>query len=153
MPVDKSERRIIYLQRREQGFCPRCGVKLRKGYKFSYCEECRAFFRDYNDKISDSINKVRKARYNLRKKNNQCPRCGKPLGKKYDKTICEECLEKQYKYNYGADRSKKALKAEPKKSIAKKPVTKKGSVKKPIKKKINVKKAKTKAKKVNSKKK
>jgi hypothetical protein len=156
MPVDKSERRIIYLQRREQGFCPRCGVKLRKGYKFSYCEDCRAFFRSYNNGISDSINKVRKDRYNLRKKKNQSPRYGKPLGKKYEKTICEECLAKQYKYNYGKDKVKKAAKVLSKKPAAKKtntkkPVIKKAAVKKPIKKKAAVKK--TKAKKAGSRKK
>jgi len=137
MPVDKSERRVIYSQRKEKGVCPRCGAKLRKGYRFSYCEDCRAFFRGYNNSISDSINKVRKDRYNLRKKKNLCPRCGKPLGKKYDKTICEECLEKQYKYNYGKDRVKKSEKV---KAGVKKPAVKKTTAKKSVRKTTKAKK-------------
>ncbi|MDR2730546.1 MAG: hypothetical protein LBB81_06580 [Treponema sp.] len=90
--------------------------------------------------MSDSINKVRKARYNLRKKKNQCPRCGKQLGKNYDKTICEECLEKQYKYNYGKDRIKKDEKTIAKKPGNKKTGVKKANVKKPVVKKTGVKK-------------
>ena len=94
-----SERRKIYLQRKKSGCCPRCGSKKKKSSKFIYCEDCRAFFRNYNQEISDSINKLRRAKYKQRKKNNQCPRCGKKLGKRYDKIICPTCLEKQYSYN------------------------------------------------------
>jgi len=106
MPTEKSERRVIYLQRKKQGFCPRCGKKLRKTYKFIYCEDCREFFRNYNEKISKNINKIRKARYDLRKKKNQCPRCGVYLGKRYKNILCVKCLEKQYKYNYGKSKPK-----------------------------------------------
>jgi uncharacterized Zn finger protein (UPF0148 family) len=104
MPVKKSERRIIYLQRKEQGCCPRCGNKVRKNSRYIFCEDCRAFFRNYNKEISENLNEIRKARYDERKENRQCPRCGKYLGKKYGKIICLKCLEKQYKYNYGKDR-------------------------------------------------
>jgi len=107
MPTGSSERKAIYSKRKKQGCCPRCGKKMRKNSKFSYCDDCRSFFRDYNHKISKSLNKLRKARYNERKENDQCPRCGKALGKKYKKTICPTCLEKQYKYNYGTKRPKK----------------------------------------------
>jgi predicted amidophosphoribosyltransferase len=96
MPAKPSERRVLYLQRKKSGCCPRCGNKVKKSSGFIYCDDCRAFFRGYNEEISDSINKTRKAKYNKRKKNNLCPRCGEKLGKKYTKTICPECLEKQY---------------------------------------------------------
>jgi len=107
MPAKKTEKQIVYLQRKKNGCCPRCGVKVRKNSKFIYCEDCRAFFRDYNNRISDTLHTVRKARYDERKENNQCPRCGKSLGKKYKRTICLSCLEKQYEYNYGKKRPKK----------------------------------------------
>ena len=108
MPTEASERRITYLKRRKRGCCPRCGVKKNKGEKFIYCKDCRAYFRGYNEDVSDKTNKLRRKKYNLRKKNNQCPRCGTKLGKRYEKTLCVTCLEKQYKYNYRKKRPKKA---------------------------------------------
>lgn len=107
MPSTPSERRNIYIKRKKSGCCPRCGRKVKKSSKFTFCDDCRSFFRDYFNGVSDEINKARKARYNKRKKNNQCPRCGKALGKKYPKTICQQCLDKQYKYNYGIKRKTK----------------------------------------------
>jgi len=107
MPTNSVEKRTVYLQRKEQGCCPRCGKKVRKNSKYIYCEDCRAFFRNYNSEMSESLNETRKARYDERKENKQCPRCGKKLGKKYTKTICETCLEKQYAYNYGKKRTVK----------------------------------------------
>jgi hypothetical protein len=104
MPVKTSKRRIVYRKRKESGCCPRCGVKVRKNSKFIYCEDCRAFFRNYNNSISEELSRTRKARYDERKENNQCPRCGKNLGKKYKRTICLSCLKIQYKYNYGKNR-------------------------------------------------
>jgi uncharacterized Zn finger protein (UPF0148 family) len=126
MPAKPSERRVLYLQRKKSGCCPRCGNKVKKSGGFIYCDDCRAFFRGYNEEISDSINETRKAKYDNRKKNNLCPRCGIKLGKKYTKTICPECLEKQYEYNYGTKRKTKSAKttANVKKTTAssKKPV-------------------------------
>jgi uncharacterized Zn finger protein (UPF0148 family) len=110
MPAKPSERRVLYLQRKKSGCCPRCGNKVKKSSGFIYCDDCRAFFRGYNEEISDSINEARQEKYNKRKKNNQCPRCGIKLGKKYTKTICPECLEKQYEYNYGTKRKTKSSK-------------------------------------------
>jgi len=107
MPAENSERRVLYTKRKKRGECPRCGKKLKKGYKYSFCDDCREFFRDYNKKSAKIINKTRKARYEDRKDNNQCPRCGKKLAKGYKKIICISCLEKQYKYNYGKKRPKK----------------------------------------------
>ena len=98
MPTENSERRDIYLQRKKSGYCPRCGNKKGRSDKFTYCEDCREFFRNYNREISENINIIRKARYDQRKNKNQCPRCGKLLGKRYKKIICAECLEKQYNY-------------------------------------------------------
>ena len=107
MPTDKSERRIIYLERKERGYCPRCGIKKKKTEKYIYCDNCRAFFRKYNKENSESINEKRKNRYNQRIERKKCPRCGKYLNKKYEKKKCPKCLEKQYKYNYGEARLKK----------------------------------------------
>ena len=101
MPHDSSERRKIYNQRLESGICPRCGGKKAKGYKFVYCDDCRLYFRNYNNEQSEKLNETRKIKYNQRKMNRQCPRCGKKLLKRYKKTICAECLEKQYSYNQG----------------------------------------------------
>ena len=98
MPTENSERRIIYLQRKKSGYCPRCGNKKGRTEKFTYCDDCRRFFRNYNMEISENNNEIRKIRYEERKNNKQCPRCGKYLGKRYKKIICEECLEKQYSY-------------------------------------------------------
>jgi len=98
MPTKKKERRVIYSNRKELGLCPRCGAKKKKTDKFSYCSDCREFFRNYNREVSETVNELRKERYEERKQNNQCPRCGKKLGKKYTKTICETCLEKQRNY-------------------------------------------------------
>ena len=120
MPAKPSDRRVLYLQRKKSGCCPRCGNKVKKSSGFSYCDDCRAFFRGYNEEIADSINKTRKAKYNKRKKNNLCPRCGKKLGKNYTKTICPECLEKQYEYNYGKKRKTKTTTSAKKPATAKK---------------------------------
>ena len=98
MPTEKSERRTIYLQRKKSGYCPRCGNKKGRSDKFTYCEDCRMFFRNYNKEIAESNNEIRKARYDERKDKKQCPRCGKSLGKRYKKVICVECLEKQSNY-------------------------------------------------------
>ena len=110
MPTKTAERRVVYLQRKKQGCCPRCGKKMRKNSKFIYCDDCRLFFRNYNKEISETLNKVRKDRYDERKENRQCPRCGKRLGKKYTKIICVTCLDKQYQYNYGKSKPKKSKK-------------------------------------------
>jgi NMD protein affecting ribosome stability and mRNA decay len=99
MPEKPSKRRKAYHQSIETGYCPRCKKKKGKKDKHSYCEDCRAYFRNYLSETSVERNKIKKLRYNLRKENNQCPRCGKKLGKKYEKTICPVCLEKQYQYN------------------------------------------------------
>ena len=105
MPVKKSKRVVVYKNRSESGLCPRCGKKKsKKAANFSYCDDCREFFREYNRGIAKVQNKKRKSLYKERKDNNQCPRCGKPHGKKYTQIICRKCLDKQYKYNYGAER-------------------------------------------------
>ena len=99
MPATNNERRTEYQKRKKDGHCPRCGKKKAKSEKFTYCGDCRAFFRSYNKENSENINSVRKDRYEERKQSRQCPRCGKKLGKKYKNIICEGCLEKQQQYN------------------------------------------------------
>ncbi|MCL2185438.1 MAG: hypothetical protein FWB86_06265 [Treponema sp.] len=98
MPTDAAERKVIYRSRKKDGCCPRCGVKKKKSDKFIYCGDCRAFYRGYNQEMSDDINTIRKERYKKRKKNKQCPRCGKKHSKSYKKIICASCLKKQYSY-------------------------------------------------------
>jgi len=99
MPVGALERKKLYSQRKKSGCCPRCGSKKKKTSKYIYCDDCRGFFRGYNQEMSDSLNEQRKARYKQRKKNKECPRCGKKLEKGYKKIICKSCLKKQYGYN------------------------------------------------------
>ena len=120
MPSLPSERRKTYIKRKKSGCCPRCGQKVKKTSKFIFCDDCRGFFRGYFNSVSDEINEARQARYNKRKKNNQCPRCGVALGKKYPKTICKKCLDKQYEYNYGGKRKAKD-KSKPAAKVTKKP--------------------------------
>ena len=105
MPTKPSKKKTVYLERKEHGCCPRCGKKMRKNSKFIFCEDCRAYFRSYNEKISGELNEQRKMRYDLRKTEKRCPRCGKSLGKRYKNIMCQTCLDKQYKYNYGKARS------------------------------------------------
>ena len=99
MPATNKERRATYRERKELGLCPRCGGKVRKNSRFTFCDDCREFFRDYNAETAENTSEIRRARYAERIENHQCPRCGKKLGKKYTKKICPECLEKQYSYN------------------------------------------------------
>jgi rubredoxin len=94
MPAEPSERRVVYQERKESGYCPRCGTKVGKRSKFIYCEDCRSFFREYTRENSKSVNKKRRKLYEERKDNNQCPRCGIKLGKRYKKTLCVKCLDK-----------------------------------------------------------
>jgi len=98
MPTTNKERRTVYLERQRQGLCPRCGKKKRKTEKFSYCEECRAFYRNYQEEKAAEISNNRKAAYAERKENGQCPRCGKKLGVRYTKIMCKKCLEKSRQY-------------------------------------------------------
>ena len=123
MSVEALKRKVLYQKRRKSGDCPRCGKKRSKTSKYIFCDDCRAFFRGYNQEISETINKDRRAKYNKRKKSNECPRCGKKLPKTYEKKICPKCLAKQYEYNYGK-----------KKNTAKKPAKK--AVKKTVKKTV-----------------
>ena len=99
MPVESKERKAVYKKRKKTGLCPRCGQKKRKTCKFSYCDDCRAFFRNYNQEMSESINEERKSRYEERKRKKQCPRCGTKLLRGYKKIMCALCLKKNKK-NY-----------------------------------------------------
>jgi NMD protein affecting ribosome stability and mRNA decay len=94
MPTKTTERKKQYQLKKKQGLCPRCGGKIKKSSPFSYCDDCRSYFREYNNAASEKIQAIRKKKYALRKKNHQCPRCGKQLGKRYTKTMCPACLAK-----------------------------------------------------------
>ncbi|MDR0501822.1 MAG: hypothetical protein LBH16_00725 [Treponema sp.] len=104
------ERRKIYLKRKKSGLCPRCGNKVKKTSKFINCDDCREYYRNYNREISESVQEVRRERYDRRKAKNCCPRCGTPVGKKSKNILCQQCLDKQYKYNNGKPRPKKLRK-------------------------------------------
>jgi Zn finger protein HypA/HybF involved in hydrogenase expression len=107
MAVSTEERRIIYLERKERGYCPRCGKKVKGKIKTTYCETCKEYFSKYNNENSETINKRRRDRSIQRKNDRKCSRCGKYLNKGYRKILCVNCLEKQYKYNNGKDRPEK----------------------------------------------
>jgi predicted RNA-binding Zn-ribbon protein involved in translation (DUF1610 family) len=91
-----SERQVKYQKNLKKGLCPRCGKKSKE---FTYCGDCRAYFRNYNNEKSEEINEARKDKYAERKANRQCPRCGVKHRKSYTKIMCADCLEKQYNYN------------------------------------------------------
>jgi ribosomal protein L37AE/L43A len=92
MPNKTNERKEQYHQRVEQGLCPRCGGKVKKSSPFKYCDDCRSYYRDYGNTISEKVRAIRNKKYALRKKKHQCPRCGKQLGKRYTKIMCPACL-------------------------------------------------------------
>lgn len=102
-----KERRRIYLERKEGGCCPRCGIKLKKSVKTIYCEDCKNYFSKYNAEHTETINEKRRNRHEERKSLKRCPRCGRYLGKKYSKILCVSCLEKMYIYNNRKKRTKK----------------------------------------------
>ncbi|MCL2810021.1 MAG: hypothetical protein FWD24_08195 [Treponema sp.] len=104
MAQDLAVRRKDYLKRKKSGLCPRCGKKIKKSSKFKMCDDCREYFRSYNNEIADSQNEIKRERYALRKAKYCCPRCGIKLGKKSKNIICTACLKKQYKYNTGKKR-------------------------------------------------
>jgi len=104
MAAKPAERRKAYLERKKSGLCPRCGQKIKKTSKYKMCNDCRDYFRIYNNEISDIQNEAKRSRYAQRKAENRCPRCGIKLGKKSKNTICPKCLDKQYKYNTGKTR-------------------------------------------------
>ena len=137
MPAEPVERRKEYLKRKKSGLCPRCGGSIKKNSKFIYCDECREYYRGYNRELSDNIQEARRDRYEQRKAKGCCPRCGVFVGKKADKILCAKCLNKQYKYNSGAERPKKLA---AKKTAAKKPAAKKPAAKNTAAKKRTVKK-------------
>jgi ribosomal protein L37AE/L43A len=58
MPTSTDERRIVYLERKERGYCPRCGNKVKGKIKTTYCEECKKYFSNYNKENSETINKI-----------------------------------------------------------------------------------------------
>jgi len=109
MPTDINERKKEYLKRKKSGLCPRCGNKIKKNGKFTYCDDCREYYRNYNREISDEVQEIRRERYAKRKAKNLCPRCGIFVGKKAKNTICPKCLDKQYYYNNGVKRQKKRI--------------------------------------------
>ena len=107
MPAEAIKRKKDYTKRKKLSLCPRCGKKNKKSSKFTYCDECREYFRNYNRELSEAIQEVRRERYAVRKDKQCCPRCGSFVGKKSKNIICSPCLDKQYKYNTGNTRPKK----------------------------------------------
>jgi len=105
--TEPSERRKTYLKRKKSGLCPRCGVKIKKTSKYKMCDDCREYFRSYNEEIADKQNKAKRKRYALRKAKGCCPRCGIKVGKKAKNAICSDCLERLYQYNTGKKKPKK----------------------------------------------
>jgi NMD protein affecting ribosome stability and mRNA decay len=99
MPVKTDIRKEQYHQRLEQGLCPRCAGKVKKNSPYKYCDDCRSYYRDYGNAISEEVKAKRNKKYALRKKKHQCPRCGKQLGKRYTKIMCPACLAKAKQYN------------------------------------------------------
>ena len=105
----------------------------------------------YRELHRDEINEKRRKRYEQRKTNNRCPRCGGKVKKGY--SLCEDCckyqgeLNKKYaqeKKNSGgpAKKTGKTTKSAAAKKPARPTVTKKaGGAKKPVKKAVSPKKA------------
>jgi len=110
MATPLPERRKQYLKRKKAGLCPRCGGKVKKSSPYKMCEDCREYFRSYQNEITDTIQEARRIKYAERKAKHQCPKCGVKVGKKAKNTICDKCLKKQYSYNNGKTSKKKPVK-------------------------------------------
>jgi len=104
---EPAVRKKKYHKRLKNGLCPRCGGKVKKSSPYKTCEACREFYREYQRENTDTVNDLRRERYELRKKKGLCPRCGVPVGKKAKNFICSKCLKKQYKNESGAKKAKK----------------------------------------------
>ncbi|MCL2211701.1 MAG: hypothetical protein FWB95_07255 [Treponema sp.] len=94
---EPSVRKKNYHKRLKSGLCPRCGGKVKKSSPYKTCDTCREFYRNYQRENTETVNDLRRERYDLRKKKGLCPRCGVPVGKKAKNFICDKCLKKQYK--------------------------------------------------------
>jgi len=90
-------RKKKYQKRLKSGLCPRCDGKVKKSSPYKTCDTCREFYRNYQRENTETVNVLRKERYEQRKKKGLCPRCGVPVGKKAKNFICDKCLKKQYK--------------------------------------------------------
>ena len=108
--VEPKERVKKYHIRLKSGLCPRCGGKVKKSSPYKTCDDCREFYRNYQNQNSDSVQETRRNRYEQMKAKNLCPRCGVFVGKKSKTTLCSKCLDKQYLYNNGVKRPKKLSK-------------------------------------------
>jgi len=95
--TEPAIRKKTYHKRLKSGLCPRCGGKVKKSSPYKTCDDCREFYRNYQRDNSNTIQVLRRERYEKRKKKNLCPRCGAPVGKKAKNFICDKCLKKQYK--------------------------------------------------------
>jgi len=105
--TEAKEKKKIYHTRLRGGLCPRCGGKVKKSSPYKTCDTCREFYRNYQRENTETVNDLRRERYEQRKKKGLCPRCGVPVGKKAKNFICDKCLKKQYKNESGAKRPKK----------------------------------------------
>jgi hypothetical protein len=96
----------------------------------------------YRELHRDEINEKRRERYEQRKTNNRCPRCGGKVKKGY--TLCEDCCGYQGELNkkYAKERKTQAGPAKTARKTTKAVAAKKaGSAKKPVKKAVSPKKA------------
>ncbi|MDR0463516.1 MAG: hypothetical protein LBG94_00195, partial [Treponema sp.] len=80
---------------------------VKKSSPYKTCDSCREFYRNYQNLNSETVQELRRERYEQRKKKGLCPRCGVSVGKKSKTTLCPACLDKQYLYNNGYKRPKK----------------------------------------------
>jgi len=105
--TEPSIRKKTYHKRLKGGLCPRCGGKVKKSSPYKTCDDCREFYRNYQRENTESVQELRRERYEERKKKGLCPRCGVFVGKKAKNFICSKCLKKQYQYNSGGKKPKK----------------------------------------------
>ena len=92
-----KERKKNYHKRLKSGLCPRCGGEVKKSSPYKICDTCREYFRSYLRENTETVNELRKERYEQRKKKGLCPRCGVLVSKKAKNFICDKCLNRQYK--------------------------------------------------------
>jgi ribosomal protein L37AE/L43A len=90
----KKRRKARYHERIKEHCCPACGKKMRATYKLTYCPDCLVDLNDRQKNVDrDSVNEQRRTRYETRKDDHLCPRCGKKLRATYTATLCKTCLD------------------------------------------------------------
>ena len=92
MSNNNQQKKLLYHERKNQGLCPRCGIRI-KDHNYINCEDCRQHYRLYL-----THKDIQKKLYQKRIANRHCPKCNKKLSKNHIYKLCNQCLQKIKEY-------------------------------------------------------